>query len=410
MNRRVVVTGMSGVTAFGNDWQSVEPKLRDCQNATQYMPSYEQYDGLNTKLAAPILDFELPKHYKRKQVRGMGRVSKLATVATENALSQAGLIGNDVLTNGQTGIAYGSSTGSTDAIGAFGVMLNEKTTKAITATTYVQMMPHTTAVNVGLFFGLKGRVIPTSSACTSGSQAIGYAYEAIKHGYQTVMVAGGAEELCPTESAVFDTLFATSLKNEDPKSTPRPYDSDRDGLVIGEGAGTLVLEEYEHAVARGAKIYAEIIGFASNCDAAHVTQPQMETMQICMEMAMQNAGIPAEKIDYVSAHGTATDRGDIAESNATANALGKVPISSLKSYFGHTLGACGAIEAWLGLEMMHTGWFNPTLNLENLDEQCGDLDYIAGQGRELDVKYLMSNNFAFGGINTSIIFKKMQCP
>ncbi|EGQ9193421.1 TPA: beta-ketoacyl-ACP synthase [Vibrio parahaemolyticus] len=407
MNRRVVVTGMSGVTAFGNDWQSVEPKLRDCQNATQYMPSYEQYDGLNTKLAAPILDFELPKHYKRKQVRGMGRVSKLATVATENALSQAGLIGNDVLTNGQTGIAYGSSTGSTDAIGAFGVMLNEKTTKAITATTYVQMMPHTTAVNVGLFFGLKGRVIPTSSACTSGSQAIGYAYEAIKHGYQTVMVAGGAEELCPTESAVFDTLFATSLKNEDPKSTPRPYDSDRDGLVIGEGAGTLVLEEYEHAVARGAKIYAEIIGFASNCDAAHVTQPQMETMQICMEMAMQNAGITAEKIDYVSAHGTATDRGDIAESNATANALGKVPISSLKSYFGHTLGACGAIEAWLGLEMMHTGWFNPTLNLENLDEQCGDLDYIAGQGRELDVKYLMSNNFAFGGINTSIIFKKI---
>ncbi|EGR2285555.1 beta-ketoacyl-ACP synthase [Vibrio parahaemolyticus] len=407
MNRRVVVTGMSGVTAFGNDWQSVEPKLRDCQNATQYMSSYEQYDGLNTKLAAPILDFELPKHYKRKQVRGMGRVSKLATVATENALSQAGLIGNDVLTNGQTGIAYGSSTGSTDAIGAFGVMLNEKTTKAITATTYVQMMPHTTAVNVGLFFGLKGRVIPTSSACTSGSQAIGYAYEAIKHGYQTVMVAGGAEELCPTESAVFDTLFATSLKNEDPKSTPRPYDSDRDGLVIGEGAGTLVLEEYEHAVARGAKIYAEIIGFASNCDAAHVTQPQMETMQICMEMALQNAGIPAEKIDYVSAHGTATDRGDIAESNATANALGKVPISSLKSYFGHTLGACGAIEAWLGLEMMHTGWFNPTLNLENLDEQCGDLDYIAGQGRELDVKYLMSNNFAFGGINTSIIFKKM---
>ncbi|ELI5390005.1 beta-ketoacyl-ACP synthase [Vibrio parahaemolyticus] len=407
MNRRVVVTGMSGVTAFGNDWQSVEPKLRDCQNATQYMPSYEQYDGLNTKLAAPILDFELPKHYKRKQVRGMGRVSKLATVATENALSQAGLIGNDVLTNGQTGIAYGSSTGSTDAIGAFGVMLNEKTTKAITATTYVQMMPHTTAVNVGLFFGLKGRVIPTSSACTSGSQAIGYAYEAIKHGYQTVMVAGGAEELCPTESAVFDTLFATSLKNEDPKSTPRPYDSDRDGLVIGEGAGTLVLEEYEHAIARGAKIYAEIIGFASNCDAAHVTQPQMETMQICMEMALQNAGITAEKIDYVSAHGTATDRGDIAESNATANALGKVPISSLKSYFGHTLGACGAIEAWLGLEMMHTGWFNPTLNLENLDEQCGDLDYIAGQGQELDVKYLMSNNFAFGGINTSIIFKKM---
>jgi len=408
MSRRVVVTGMSGVTAFGNNWQSIEPRLRDCQNATQYMPSYEQYEGLNTKLAAPVDGFELPPHYKRKQVRGMGRVSKLATVATENALAQAGLLGHEVLTNGETGIAYGSSTGSTDAIGAFGVMLNEKSTRAITATTYVQMMPHTTAVNVGLFFGLRGRVIPTSSACTSGSQAIGYAYEAIKHGYQTVMVAGGGEELCPTESAVFDTLFATSLKNDTPKSTPRPYDSDRDGLVIGEGAGTLVLEEYEHAKARGATIYAEIVGFASNCDAAHVTQPQMETMQICMEMALKDARLSADKIGYVSAHGTATDRGDIAESNATANALGKVPISSLKSYFGHTLGACGAIEAWLSLEMMHTGWFSPTLNLDQLDAQCGDLDYITGSGRELEVEYLMSNNFAFGGINTSIIFKKFS--
>ncbi|HAS8347214.1 TPA: beta-ketoacyl-ACP synthase [Vibrio vulnificus] len=408
MNRRVVVTGMSGVTAFGNDWQSVEPKLRALENATQFMENYQQYEGLNTKLAAPVVDFELPSHYKRKQVRGMGRVSKLATVATENALRQAGLIGEDVLTNGQTGIAYGSSTGSTDAIGAFGVMLNDKTTKAITATTYVQMMPHTTAVNVGLFFGLRGRVIPTSSACTSGSQAIGYAYEAIKHGYQTVMVAGGAEELCPTESAVFDTLFATSLKNDQPKTTPSPYDKDRDGLVIGEGAGTLVLEEYEHAKARGAKIYAEIIGFASNCDAAHVTQPQMETMQICMEMALQNADLHPKHIGYVSAHGTATDRGDIAESNATQNAIGKVPISSLKSYFGHTLGACGAIEAWLSIEMMNSGWFSPTLNITNLDPDCGDLDYIAGAGREMDIDYMMSNNFAFGGINTSLIFKRVR--
>ncbi|ELV8588071.1 TPA: beta-ketoacyl-ACP synthase [Vibrio vulnificus] len=408
MNRRVVVTGMSGVTAFGNDWQSVEPKLRALENATQFMENYQQYEGLNTKLAAPVVDFELPSHYKRKQVRGMGRVSKLATVATENALRQAGLIGEDILTNGQTGIAYGSSTGSTDAIGAFGVMLNDKTTKAITATTYVQMMPHTTAVNVGLFFGLRGRVIPTSSACTSGSQAIGYAYEAIKHGYQTVMVAGGAEELCPTESAVFDTLFATSLKNDQPKTTPSPYDKDRDGLVIGEGAGTLVLEEYEHAKARGAKIYAEIIGFASNCDAAHVTQPQMETMQICMEMALQNADLHPKHIGYVSAHGTATDRGDIAESNATQNAIGKVPISSLKSYFGHTLGACGAIEAWLSIEMMNSGWFSPTLNLTNLDPDCGDLDYIAGAGREMDIDYMMSNNFAFGGINTSLIFKRVR--
>ncbi|PJC85804.1 beta-ketoacyl-ACP synthase II [Vibrio sp. HA2012] len=409
MNRRVVVTGMSGVTAFGNDWDSVEPKLRACENAIQYMPDYEQYDGLNTKLAAPINDFSLPKHYTRKKVRSMGRVSQLATLASENALIQSGLIGNEVLTNGQTGVAYGSSTGSTNAVGAFGVMLNDKSTSAITATTYVQMMPHTTAVNVGLFFGLRGRVIPTSSACTSGSQAIGYAYEAIKHGYQTVMVAGGAEELCPTESAVFDTLFATSLKNDDPKSTPRPYDKDRDGLVIGEGAGTLVLEEYEHAKARGAHIYAELVGFASNCDAAHVTQPQKETMQLCMEMALKDANLTPESIGYISAHGTATDKGDIAESNATANIFGQsAPISSLKSYFGHTLGACGAVEAWLSIEMMNHNWFSPTLNLENLDEQCGALDYITGSGREIECDYIMSNNFAFGGINTSLIFQKYK--
>ena len=406
-NKRVVVTGMSGVTAFGNSWESVEAKLKACENAVVYMDNYKQYEGLNTKLAAPIVDFELPKHYTRKKTRGMGRVSQLATLASENALVQSGLLGNEVLTNGRTGVAYGSSTGSTDAIGAFGVMLNEKTTKAITATTYVKMMPHTCAVNVGLFFGLKGRVIPTSSACTSGSQAIGYAYETIKHGYQTVMVAGGAEELCPTESAVFDTLFATSLKNDDPKSTPSPYDQDRDGLVIGEGAGTLVLEEYEHAKARGAKIYAEIVGFGSNCDATHVTQPQQETMQICMEMALENANLSADKIGYISAHGTATERGDIAETNATANIVGnQIPISSLKSYFGHTLGACGAVEAWAGIEMMNRGWFNPTLNLKKVDPLCGDLDYITGSGREIDCDYIMSNNFAFGGINTSLIFKR----
>ncbi|MGN2616332.1 beta-ketoacyl-ACP synthase [Aliivibrio fischeri] len=407
MSRRVVVTGMSGVTALGSDWNTVGENLRKCENATQYMPSFEVYDGLNTKLAAPINDFTLPKHYTRKKIRSMGRVSLLSTVASEQALEQSGLIGNDILTNGQTGIAFGSSTGSTDAVGAFGVMLNEKSTRAITATTYVQMMPHTAAVNVGLFFGLRGRVIPTSSACTSGSQAIGYAYEAIKHGYQTAMVAGGAEELCPTESAVFDTLFATSLKNDAPKTSPSPYDQDRDGLVIGEGAGALVLEEYEHAKARGATIYAELVGFASNCDAAHVTQPQMETMQMCMEMSLRDANLAPEKIGYISAHGTATERGDIAESTATENVFGSsMPISSLKSYFGHTLGACGAIEAWLSIEMMRNNWFSPTLNLNNVDERCGKLDYITGTGREIECDYIMSNNFAFGGINTSLIFKR----
>ena len=398
---------MAGVTAFGNDWPTIRERMQAGRSAVVTMPEWDVYAGLNTRLAAPITDFTLPGHYNRKQTRSMGRVSQLATVATELALQRSGLLGNEVLTDGRTGIAYGSSTGSTAPISAFGAMLNDKSTEHITATTYVQMMPHTTAVNAGLFFGLRGRVIPTSSACTSGSQAIGYAAEAIRHGYQTVMVAGGAEELCPSEAAVFDTLFATSQMNEQPELSPRPFDAGRDGLVIGEGAGSLVLESLEHAQARGATILAELVGYASNCDAAHVTQPQKATMQICMQMALDQAGLTAEQIGYISAHGTATDRGDIAESQATHAIFGsQTPISSLKSFFGHTLGACGAVEAWLGLEMMAEGWFAPTLNLENPDPACGALDYIQGSGRQLQIDYLMSNNFAFGGINTSLIFKR----
>lgn len=409
MTRRVVITGMGGVTAFGESWQSVSERLRGYQNAVRQMPEWQVYDGLQTLLAAPIDDFTLPAHYTRKRIRAMGRVSLMSTRASELALEQAGLIDDPVLTHGETGIAYGSSTGSTGPVSEFATMLTEKHTHNITGTTYVQMMPHTTAVNTGLFFGLRGRVIPTSSACTSGSQGIGYAYEAIRHGYQTVMIAGGAEELCPSEAAVFDTLFATSQRNDAPSTTPSPFDVKRDGLVIGEGAGTLVLEELEHAKARGATLFGEIIGFATNCDAAHITQPQKETMQICMEQSLRQAGLAPSDIGYISAHGTATDRGDIAESLATAAVFGdRTPISSLKSYFGHTLGACGALEAWMSLQMMREGWFAPTLNLRQPDEQCGVLDYIMGESRAIDCEFLQSNNFAFGGINTSIVIKRWE--
>ena len=407
--QRVVVTGMGGVTAFGENWPAVAARIKQGQNAVRKMPEWQIYDGLHTLLGAPVDNFELPAHYTRKRIRSMGRVSLMATRATELALEQAGLIDHPVLTSGETGIAYGSSTGSTGPVSEFATMLTEKHTNNITGTTYVQMMPHTTAVNAGLFFGLRGRVIPTSSACTSGSQAIGYAWEAIRHGYQTVMVAGGAEELCPSEAAVFDTLFATSQRNDAPNSSPSPFDQQRDGLVIGEGAGTLILESLEHAQARGATIYAELVGFHTNCDAAHITQPQRETMQICIERALKTAGVTPDQIGYINAHGTATDRGDIAESQATAAIFGNnTPISSLKSYFGHTLGACGALEAWMSIEMMREGWFAPTLNLTQPAEECGDLDYIIGESRAIDTDYIQSNNFAFGGINTSLVFKRWR--
>lgn len=407
--KRVVVTGMSCITALGDNWATFESNLKKGQSAVVYMPEWDRFAELNTRLAAPIVDFKKPAHYSRKQTRAMGRISLLATTATENALRQAGLLEHPALTDGSTGISYGSSVGSTDPFKAFGKMLLDGDMSGVTATTYIQMMSHTTPVNVGLFFGLKGRVYTTSSACTSGSQGIGYAYEAIKNGKQKIMVAGGAEELCPSEAAVFDTLYATSTHNDSPNAYPRPYDKDRDGLVIGEGAGTLVLEEYEHAKARGAEIIAELVGFGTNSDGQHVTQPTAATMQVAMELALKDAAISPEQIKYVNGHGTATSTGDLAESIATHATFGKdVAISSLKSYLGHTLGACGAIEAWASIEMMRNGWFHPTINLDNIDPQMAELRYLRGEGAHIDCDYVMSNNFAFGGINTSLIFKRVR--
>jgi 3-oxoacyl-[acyl-carrier-protein] synthase II len=225
---------------------------------------------------------------------------------------------------------------------------------------------------------------------------------------QTLMVAGGSDELSVSQAAVFDTLFATSVRNDEPNKTPRPFDKDRDGLVIGEGGGTFILEERDHAINRGAHIYAEIIGFGTNSDGMHVTQPDSGSMQTAMKLALKDAGLDATAISYVSAHATSTDRGDSAESHATAAVFGnKIPISSMKSYTGHTLGACGVIEAWATVQMMNEGWFHPTANLDNVDPQCAELDYIQGNIRLIDCQYVMSNNFAFGGINTSLIFKRV---
>ena len=409
MTRRVVVTGLGTVTALGESWEENRAGLLARKNAVAQMPEWDIFSGLNTKLAAPIKNFTLPEHYTRKRIRSMGRVSLLSTRATEYAIESAGLLEDEFLKSGRVGIAYGSCTGSTAAVCDFADMLVNHSTHKITATSYVQMMPHTTAVNTGLFFGLTGRVIPTSSACSSGSQAIGYAYEAIRFGLQDAMVAGGAEELCPSEVAVFDTLFATSTLNDTPSVTPKPFDRTRDGLVIGEGAGTLMLEELEHAKARGAKIYAEIVGFATNCDATHITQPNRVTIQRCIEDALRMAELSPADIGYISAHGTATGRGDVAESQATAAVFGnKTPISSIKSFLGHTLGACGAIEAIYAIQMMREGWFSPTINLSEPDPECGNLDYIMGEERQIETDYVMSNNFAFGGINTSLIFKRWQ--
>ncbi|MCL2294636.1 MAG: beta-ketoacyl-ACP synthase [Spirochaetes bacterium] len=408
MRKRVVITGGSVITSLGCEWADILANLKAVKNCVRRMNDWDRYAKMNTRLASPV-DFTMPD-YPRKITRGLGRVAQLAFVSADKALESAGINKDDPeLKNGRCGIAYGSSMGSVDSLLDFYSMLVLDDMTKMNATTYIKAMPQTCVANIGVILGLTGRVITTNTACTSSSHAIGFAYETIQRGLQDIMLAGGADELSPADAAVFDTLFATSSKNDTPEKTPAAYDKNRDGLVVGEGAGTLILEEYEHAKKRGAKIIAEIVGFGTNSDGTHITQPNRATQSIVMKLALEDACLDPSLIGYVSTHGTATDVGDIAESWATADVFQRpVPVSALKNYIGHTLGACGVIEAWLSILMMKEKWFCPNLNLEELDPRCGPLDYITGSGREIDTDYIMSNNFAFGGMNSSLIFRNIS--
>jgi len=406
--RRVVVTGMAGVSPVGANWAEVRDALRSGRSGLAVWPVLEEIEGMRTRLAAPVEEPALPSSAPRKKLRGMGRVARLATWATAEALEDAGLLGDPVISDGRTGLAYGSTSGSPDAMvafcKAFGV---ERRAKGVVPMQYLKLMSHTCAANLAQYFAIRGAVLPTTSACTSGSQAIGVGYEQVRFGRQDVMVCGGAEELHESEVGVFDLMFATSTRNEEPAAASRPFDADRDGLVVGEGAGTLVLEALEHARARGANILAEVIGYGTNCDGLHLMAPDPAGMEGAMRRALADAQLEPGRVDYVCAHATATEAGDIAESIATRRAYGgKVPVSSLKGHLGHTLGACGALEAWMALGMLREGWVAPTLNLEKVDPRCAELDYVSGSPREIALEIVANNNFAFGGINTSLLFRR----
>ena len=407
--KRVVITGMGAISPLGNDWETVRRHLFQHESGIRHMTDWDSCHGLNTRVGAPATPFELdPVLFNRKKTRAMGRVAVMAVKATMDALADAGLTDHPIVRSGDMGIAYGSSSGQPNAVAELSNLILSNSCRGITATTYVRMMAHTAPVNIGVYFGVKGRIITTSSACTSGSQGIGYAYEAIQSGKQVAMIAGGSEELHPTDAAIFDTLFATSVKyNDTPELTPRPFDRDRDGLVVGEGAGTLILEELEHARARGARIYAEILGFGTNSDGAHITTPQSEQMARAMQLALEEADLTPADIDVVNGHGTGTDRGDAAESAATYSVFGShTPYTTYKGHMGHTLGACGALETIFAIRGMQEGFVSPILNLAHPAEDCAPLDYVMGDVRELPQSVLMTNNFAFGGINTSLILKR----
>ena len=396
---------MGAVSPLGNTVDAAFARLKTFENCVQALDELGEYTGLNTRLGCRTA-FERPAHWTRKTTRTMGDVSMYALAATEQAIAESGL-DEATIQGGRTGVAYGSCSGSIPALLDFYSMLKTKEVAGITSGTYIKLMPQTTACNLSVHFRTHGRLVPTGTACTSGSLAIGNAVELIRWGVQDVMIAGGAEEFSATQVAIFDTLYATSLRNDAPKSTPAPYDVSRDGLVIGDGAATFILEEREHAIARGARILAEVAGFAETTDGTHVTNPNADTMASALTLALADAGIDGSAVGYVSGHGTATRAGDVAETSATRAAFARaVPISSVKSYTGHTLGACGALEAALLVKSLESGWYPPTLNLTNPDPECAELDYVTGEGRMIDAEYVMSNNFAFGGVNTSLVFRR----
>jgi len=403
---RVVVTGIGIATPIGNSLRAASRALRENRHGIVYMPEFADVQHMQTRLAAPIIGLEL--NYPRKRVRTMGRVSLLSLYATEQALKNAGL-SEDSLTDGSTGVAYGSTAGASAVNEEWcRKMFVSRGLAGIQSTDYIKFMSHTCAANLAIYYGITGRVISTCAACVSGSQAIGAGYEAIRAGKQEVMICGGAEEMHFSHAAVFDIMFAASKRNDEPDLTPRPFDKARDGLVIGEGAGTFVLESYDHARARGAHIYAELLGYGTNCDGTHVTNPSADGMAGAMKLALRDAQLDADRIDYVNAHATATEVGDIAESLATSRVIGSsTPISSTKSFTGHTLGACGAIEAAFCIAMMHEGWVAPNRTLDEVDERCAKLDYVGREPRDHKSSITMSNNFAFGGINTSLILGRV---
>jgi 3-oxoacyl-[acyl-carrier-protein] synthase II len=402
---RVVITGVGLTSPLGNALDAISRSLQENRSGVRVLPQFGQYDGLKTRVGAPVeVDLEiLPK----KKTRTMGRVALLSTWATQQAIADSGLDAA-YLSSGKVGVAYGSTGPSSGAVEDYvRKLLVNKSLGGIQSATYPKLMSHTCAANLAVYFGLRGRVIPTCAACVSSSMAIGYAFETVRNGTHEAMVCGGAEELDVIHVSVFDVMFATSTRwNERPSETPRPFDAERDGLVVGEGAGTLVLESYDRARARGARIYAEIIGFGTNCDGYHMTAPTAEGMGIAMSLCLESARIAPSEIDYVNAHATATDIGDVCESQATHKVVGtKAPVASTKGFTGHTLGACGVIESVFCLAMMRDGFLAPNRNLEKVHPDCAPLNYVVGPARRASPRTIMNNNFAFGGVNTSLLFR-----
>jgi 3-oxoacyl-[acyl-carrier-protein] synthase II len=409
MSRRVVITGCAAITPIGNTKQGIVRHLTEGISGVKAMRA----DGLLTEHIHSgvfgTVDYPIAYDFARQHRKTMGPVAFYACQTAKEALAASGL-SEDFITSGRLGVAFGSTHGSpTVQRQIYRTFFGQTDAKlsSIGAVDYLKSMVHTTAVNITKMFGITGRVISSSTACTTSSQSIGFGYEAVKFGMQDAMLCGGADEYDTTTVAVFDNLLACSTEfNATPHLTPRPFDVRRDGLVVGEGSGAVILEEYEHARRRGAPILGELLGFACNNNGGDLILPNVEGIERTIRLGLENAGVSADAIDLVSAHATATKMGDVMEAQAMGKTYGQGPwVTGLKSYMGHTMGSCGAIETILTLYMMQEGFVAPTLNLTEVDERCAMVRH-AREVIQMPVRTAAIQNFAFGGVNTCLIVRK----
>jgi len=411
MEKRVVITASAAITPIGHHKDEIIDSLVNEKSGVKELRDDNLLtDHIASKVFGTV-SYPIEFDFERKYRKTMGPVAYYACQVVKEALESSGL-DKEFISSGRLGVAFGSTHGSpTVQRDIYKTFFSHSQSKfsSIGAVDYLKSMVHTTAVNITKMFGITGRVISSSTACTTSSQSIGFGYEAVKYGLQDAMICGGADEYDTTTVAVFDNLLACSTDfNDTPHLTPRPFDTKRDGLVVGEGAGALLLEEYEFAKKRGADIIGEVIGFSCNNNGGDLILPNMNGITETIKLGLENAKIGPDEVDFVCAHATATKMGDVAEAMAIYKAYGDSPyVTGLKSYMGHTMGSCGVIEAIITLYMMEHGIIAPTLNLDEVDERCSMIRHTK-KLRESDIRIAAIQNFAFGGVNTSLLIKKFE--
>lgn len=408
---RVVVTGLGAITPVGNDVASFWQGLKDKKVGIAPITYFDTTD-YKAKLAGEVKDFDPKKYMDPKAARRMEPFSQYAVAAAGEAIAQAGL---DMEKEDpfRVGTSIGSGIGSLQAMEREHKKMLEKGPNRVNPLLVPMMISNMAVGNVAMHYGLKGKSINVVTACATGTNSIGEAFRSIQYGEADVMVAGGTESaITPLGMAGFAALTALST-NDDPETASRPFDKDRDGFVMGEGAGIVVLESLEHAQKRGAKILAEVVGYGGSNDAFHITSPAEDGSgaAYAMEMALKDAGIVPEKIDYINAHGTSTHHNDLFETMAVKKALGdhayKVKINSTKSMIGHLLGAAGGVEFIACVKSIEDGFVHATAGLKEAGEGC-DLDYTMGEGVPMDIHYALTNSLGFGGVNASLVIKKFE--